>query len=229
MTRVAVARRKLELGGDASTIPDCGSGLKSWCTAKNNKDGYSESPSHASQSIPHYVHDSVIPSHPGGERIASSPTDQNNDVKSYYLSSVPDLGLGLRQLWTSDALSQGLEKNVTAFSPKHNTSAQSQIHRIHANDDISAVEYSLLSQPHGTANETGDQRVWYERSNVIVQGQSNSVAEGSRGFTQTDTMVKKKVDFNVGSPQRDVAIKQQEQGSEGNMYVCTFNCKIISL
>lgn len=229
MTKVAVARRKLELGSDASTIPDCGFGLKSWYGAKNNKDGYSESALHSSHNIPHYVHDSVIPSHPSGGRIATSSTDKNNVVEGYYLPSVPDLGFGLRKMWTNDALSQGLEKNVTTFSPKHyNTSVQSQIHHIHANDDITAVEYSLLSQPHVTANEAGHQRVWYERSNVIVRGQSNLVAEGGRGSTVTDTTAKKKVDFNVGSPQRDVAMMQQ-QGSEGNLYVCTFDCKTMFL
>ncbi|XP_023726114.1 uncharacterized protein LOC111874655 isoform X3 [Cryptotermes secundus] len=214
MKKVAVARRKLELSNDASTIPDCNFGLKSWYAAKN-KDGYSESPLHSSHNVPHYVHDSVIPSHPSGARITSSSTDKGNDVQGYYLPSVPDLGFGLQKLWTNDALSQGLGKNVTTFSPKHNTSAQSQIRHIHANDDITAVEYSLLSKPHVTANETGDQRLWYEGSNVVVQGQRNSVAAGGTGSTVTDTTAKKKVDFNVGSHQRDVAIMQQEQGSEG--------------
>jgi hypothetical protein len=228
MTEIAVARHKLELGCGASTIPDCGVGRKSWYTAENNTDGYYECPLHSSHSIPHYIHNSVIPLHPSSGRIATSSTNKNNYVQGYYLPSKPDLGFGVRKLWTNDELSQRLEKNVTAVSRKHyHSSAQAQIHHNPAND-VSAIEHPLLPQPHVAADETGHQRVQYERSNVIVQGQSNAMAEGGRGSKVTDAMAKKKVDFSVVSPEGDVAIMQQEQGSEGNLLVCFLALNYVS-
>jgi hypothetical protein len=228
MAEIAAARHKLELGGDASNIPDCGVGHKSWYTADNNKDGYYESPLQSSHNIPHYIHNSVIPLHPSSGRIATSATNKNNYVQGYYLPSIPDLGFGVRKQWTNDELSQGLEKNVTAVSRKHyHSSARAQIHHNPA-IDVSAIEHPLLSQPRVAADETGQQRVQYERSNVIVQDQGNLMAEGGRGSMVTEAMAKKKVDFNVISPEGDVAIMQQEQGSEGNLLVCFLTLNYVS-
>lgn len=235
--KIAVARHKLVLGNDASSIPDCGFGLKSWYNSEKNQDGYSESLLN-SHKIPNYVHDGVIPSHPSDGRSTMSSTVKNSYIQGDYLPSVPDLGFGLQKLWINSALPQGLERNMSIPKSSH-TPTQTQIHHIQANNDLNAAEYSLLSQiqPLVTAGGAEHQWVGDQRSNVNTQGQSNSVAELGRGSSVTDTMARKKVDFSVGSGQGDVAIMQREQGAEsniaeGNLCVCTyypFHNKFISL
>jgi len=152
ITKVSVTRRKLELGDNAATIPDCGFGLKRWYNSENNKNGSSESVLR-SNNVPHSVHDGVIPSHSSDGKSAVSFTSKNTYVQGDYLPSVPDLGCGLRNLWTNNVLSQGLEQNTLSCKPKSQTSAQTQIHHMQTNSDLNAVGHSLLSQPCVTAGK----------------------------------------------------------------------------
>jgi len=221
LTKVAFARRKLELGSDAFTIPDYGFGLKLWYNSEKNKDGCSESLIHSFHNIPHNVHDDVTPSHPydGGSAVPS--TGKSSYIQGDYLPSIPDLGFGLRNLWTSSTLPQGVERNSVAYIPRSSqTSTQNKIHQIYTNNDLNTVEYLSQVQPHMTSGEanrskTTDQWIGDHRSST--QDQNNLVDEENRGSSVTDTMAKKKVDFSVGSGQRDVAIMQQEQGTESNI------------
>jgi len=223
LTKVSVTRRKLELGDNAATIPDCGLGLKRWYNSENNKNGSSESVFH-SNNVLHSVHDHVIPSHSSDGRSAVSFTSKNMYVQGDYLPSVPDMGCGLRKLWTNNMLSQGLEQNTLSCNPKSQTFAQTQIHHMQTNSDLNAAGYSLLSQPHVTAGKADCVHVGDQRSNISTRGQSHSVAEGDRGSTVTDTVVKKKMDLSGASAQEGVGIMQQEEGSEGNLYTHTHIC-----
>jgi len=222
ITKVSVTRRKLELGDNAATIPDCGFGLKRWYNSENNKNGTSESVLHCSNNVLHSVHDGVIPSHSSDGRSAVSFTSKNIYAQGDYLPSVPDLGFGLRKLWTNNVLSQGLEQNTLSCNPKSQTSAQTQIHHMQTNSDLNAAGYSLLSQPHVTAGKADSVRVGDQRSNINTKGQSHSVAEGDRGSAVTDTVAKKKMDLSGGSAQESVGIMQQEEGVEGNFYTHTY-------
>ena len=224
LTKVSVARRKLEVGDNAATIPDCGFGLKRWYNSENNKNVSSESVVHCSNNVPHSVHDGVIPSHSSDGRSAVSFTSKNMYVQGDYLPSVPDMGCGLRKLWTNNVLSQGLEQNTLSCNPKSQTSAQTQTHHMQTNSDLNAVGYSLLSQPHVTAGKADHVRVGDQRSNISTKGQSHSVAEGDKGSAVTDTVIKKKMDLSGGSAQEGVGIMQQEEGSEGNLYTHTHIC-----
>jgi len=220
LTKVSVTRRKLELGDNAATIPDCGFGLKRWYNSENNKNGSFESVLR-SNNVLHSVHDRVIPSHSSDGRSAVSFTSKNMYVQGDYLPSVPDMGHGLRKLWTNNMLSQGLEQNTLSCNPKSQTSAQTQIHHMQTNSDLNAVRYPLLSQPHVTAGKADCARVGDQRSDISTKGQSHSVAEGDGGSAVTDTVVKKKMDLGGGSAQEGVGIIQQEEGSEGNLYTHT--------
>jgi hypothetical protein len=223
LTKIAVAGRKLELGDDASSIPDCGFGLKSWYNSEKNKDGYSESPLRPPHDIPYYVHDGVTPSHLSDGRSNMPSTVKNSYVQGDYIPSVPDLGFGLQKLWANSALSQELERNMSMPKPSHTST---QIHHIQTNNDLNAAEYSLLSQVHPlvTTGEAARQWVGDQGSSISTRGQSNSLAGVGRGSSVTDIMAKKKVDFSVGSGQADVVIKQREQRAEsniaeGNLYI----------
>ena len=217
LTKISVRRRKLELGDNAATIPDCGFGLKSWYNSENNKNGSS-----GSNNVPHSVHDGVIPSHSSDGRSAVSFTSKNMYVQGDYLPSVPDLGCGLRKLWTDNVLSQGLEQNTLSCNPRSQTSAQTQIHHMQTNSDLNAaVGYSLLSQPCVTAGKADHVRVRDQRSNISTKSQSHSVVEGDRGSAITDTVAKKKMDLSGESAQECADIMQQEEGSEGNFYTHT--------
>jgi hypothetical protein len=217
LTKVSAARRKLELGDNAATIPDHGLGLKRWCNTENNKNGSSESVLHSSNNIPHSVLDGVIPSHSSDGRSAASFTSKNMYVQGDYLPSVPDLGFGLRKVWTNNALPQGLEQNTMSCNAKSHTTAQTQVYHMQTISDLNTVEYSLLSQPRVTAGETDHVRVGDQRSNISTRSQCHSVAEEDRESAVTDTEAKRKVDFNGGSAQEGVAIMQQEEGSEGSI------------
>ena len=221
LTKVSVARRKLELGDNAATIPDCGFGFKRWYNSENNKNGSFESVLHCSYNVPHSVRDGVIPSHSSDGRSAVSFTSKNMYVQGDYLSSVPDLGFGSQKLSTNNVLSQGLEQNTMSCNPKSHTSAQSQINHMQTNSDMNAVVNSLLSQPRVTAGEAGHVRVGDQRSSISARGQSHSVAEGDRRSAITDTVAKKKMDLSGGSAQEGVGIMQPEEGSEGNLYTQT--------
>lgn len=215
-TKVSVARRKLELGDNAATIPDCGFGLKRWYNSENNKNGSSESVLHLSNNIPRSVYDGVIPSHSSDGRSAASITSKNMYVEGGYLPSIPDLGFGLRKLWTNNVLPQGLEQNTISCNPKSHTSAQTQIHHMQTNSDLNAAEYSL-SQPRVTAGETDHICVRDQWNNISTRSQSHSLAKGDRGSALTDTAAKKKMDLNGGSSQGSFAIMQQEEGSEAGV------------
>jgi hypothetical protein len=218
LTKVSVARRKLELGDNAATIPDLGFGLKSWYKSQDNKSGSSESVLHCSDNVLHSVHDGVIPSHSSDGRSATSFTSKNVYVQGDYLPSVPDLGFGLRKLWTNNVLQQGLEESTTSCNPRSHTSAQTQIHHMQANNDLNAAEYSLFSQPHVPAGEADNVRVGDQRRNVSTRGQSHSVSEEDKGSGVIGTMAKKNVDLSGLSARGGVAFMQQEQGSEGNVF-----------
>ncbi|XP_021939733.1 uncharacterized protein LOC110839654 isoform X2 [Zootermopsis nevadensis] len=215
-TKIAVARRKLVLGGDASSIPDCGFGLKSWYNSDENKDGYSESVLN-SHKISNYVHDGVIPLHPSDGESTVSSTVKNSYIQGDYLPSVPDLGFGLQKLWINSASSQGLERNMTIPKSFH-APTQTHIDHIQTNNDLHAAEYSSSQiRPRVTVDGAGCQWVGSQKTIISTQGQSNSVTGIGRGSSVTDTVAKKKVDFSVGSGQGDVTIMQQEQGAESNI------------
>jgi hypothetical protein len=232
-TEIAVARCKLVLGGDASSIPDCDFGLKSCYNMEKNKDGYSESFLNSSHKIPEYLHDGVIPPHPSVGRSTMSSTAKNICIQGDYLPSY--LGFGPQNLLMNSASSQGLERNMSIPKYSH-TSTQTQIHHIQTSDDLNAAEYPLLSQmqPLVTPGEAECQWVRDQRSNVSTQGQSNSVAEEYRGSSVTDAVTKKKVDFSIGHGQGDVAIVQREQGTgskiaEGNVYTHIYTLTTLSI
>ncbi|PSN57076.1 hypothetical protein C0J52_01733 [Blattella germanica] len=200
ITKTSLAKRKLELGGDASTIPDLGFGLKSWY--QSNRENQLQS-----QNIPQVVMDNETTQRPKDYATVC----ENTHVQGDYLPSVPDLGFGLRSLWSSD---RTLGSITNSHIPKHSHSVPEQTGR-----NINAMEYSVLSQIE-LPDSVGD------NSSVRDVQQSQGQVDRQRGISVEEAATKKKVDFTVGSGRADTISKIAEQDygarkhiGEGN--VCT--------
>ncbi|XP_069699894.1 putative leucine-rich repeat-containing protein DDB_G0290503 isoform X2 [Periplaneta americana] len=220
MTKQTIAKRKLELGGDPATIPDLGFGLKSWYqntqdeAASGNRAAEAPEPlPHSSINIPHYLHGDITTSDSIYKTLPVSFKCKDNYIQGDYLSSVPDLGFGIRSLWANNSLDVGTSSHI--LKPL-NPSAKNQ--QVNAKDNLDAVEYPLLSQvePHKDGahahSNISHQTIGDQTNKMYTQHQTNmtSVEERSK---LTDAVMKKKVDFIVGSGRNDAVTMQEEQGA----------------